>query len=754
MNQPTIEPVGPILESPIAAAPDADSVLSPLQWETLLAITDTVIPSIAPSISADLSRQKAIDQPQYDNIASSLRASISDNDSNAGDIVSSYLTESATSVPGFKESLCRTLGTYVHAEGRRGISLVLNALNNRALSLILTGYAAPFQSHPYHVRETIYRGWQTSRLAPMKTIHNAIMNLSQKTWATLSPTLPKVLGFPRVPVHGTPADGFPFSFLQFPPSDCTETIEADVVIVGSGCGAGVTAKNLAEAGYRVIVVEKSYFFKQAHFPMVAKEGTVHLFENGGAELSDDGSIAVLSGSAWGGGGTVNWSASLQTQSFVRQEWADAGLPFFTSNAFQESLDRVCNRMGVSADQIDHNYSNKTLLDGARKLGFAAKAVPQNTNHHKHDCGYCTFGCASGGKQGPTVSTLVDAANAGATFIEGFKAEKILFERETVDGKRIASGVQGTWRSRDIHQTPAGEPMVQRKIVIKARKVVAACGTLQTPLLLLRSGLRNPEIGRNLYLHPVILTSAVFDDDIKPWEGSILTSVVNEWENLDGKGHGTKIETPVMLPSFVLPLFRGADGLDYKLFATQLRNMVALISLTRDKYPGRVYPDPVDGRCRIDYTPSAFDRKHTLEGIIGGAKIAYISGAKEIRTASSTIPVFTRPKNATPEEGINNPEFQAWIKKVRQGPPVPPAQSAFASAHQMGSCRMGTSAKTSVVDPTGMVWGTKGLYVMDASVFPSASGVNPMITNMAISDWNSRKLSETMMREQNVGRPRL
>lgn len=63
--------------------------------------------------------------------------------------------------------------------------------------------------------------------------------------------------------------------------------------------------------------------------------------------------------------------------------------------------------------------------------------------------------------------------------------------------------------------------------------------------------------------------------------------------------------------------------------------------------------------------------------------------------------------------------------------------------------MSKSEALGVVDQTGKVWGTEGLYVADASVFPSASGVNPMITNMALSDWISRALSEKMRREERV-----
>ena len=70
---------------------------------------------------------------------------------------------------------------------------------------------------------------------------------------------------------------------------------------------------------------------------------------------------------------VKWSAALQTQAYVRQQWENASLPFFTSLGFQESSDHVCERMGMTSD-IQHNYSNRVILEGTRKLGYASKTV--------------------------------------------------------------------------------------------------------------------------------------------------------------------------------------------------------------------------------------------------------------------------------------------------------------------------------------------------------------------------------------------
>lgn len=362
-------------------------------------------------------------------------------------------------------------------------------------------------------RERIFASWDSSRLPPLRNVYRALSAIFKRTWVSTSTTLPQVIGFPRVPIHGKPMDGFEYEFLQFPPGVQPETVETDVVIVGSGCGGAVAAKNLAEAGHRVLVLEKSYHYPNKCFPMDFPQGSLNMFEAGGGTMTDDSSMAILAGSTWGGGGTINWSASLQTQSYVRQEWSASGLPFFTSLDFQTSMDRVCDRMGVNTEHIEHNHQNRVILDGARKLGYAAKEVPQNTGNAKHYCGYCIMGCHSGGKKGPTETFLMDAAKAGATFAEGFRADKVLFSNKK--GARIATGVKGTWTSRDSYLGTNNSDAVTREVIVKAKKVIVSCGTLQSPLLLMRSGIKNPQVGRNLHLHPGKLLLPAASWDVNP-----------------------------------------------------------------------------------------------------------------------------------------------------------------------------------------------------------------------------------------------
>lgn len=187
-----------------------------------------------------------------------------------------------------------------------------------------------------------------------------------------------------------------------------------------------------------------------------------------------------------------------------------------------------------------------------------------------------------------------------------------------------------------------------------------------------------------------------------------------------------------------------SGLDFKLNALKFRNMNGYISLVRDRDTGRVYPDPVSGGPRIDYTPSAFDCAHSMTGVLALAKLCYVQGAREIFACIPGTRPFVRSSRTNPpseptENDVNDPDFVAWLASVVKAGNKPPL-TPFGSAHQMGTCRMSSSAAGGVVDPTGRAWEAEDLYVADSSVFPSASGVNPMITNMAIADYIARGIA--------------
>ncbi|KAI0479751.1 FAD/NAD(P)-binding domain-containing protein [Xylaria cf. heliscus] len=554
------------------------------------------------------------------------------------------------------------------------------------------------------VRTSILRSWQP-------ILARIFITVGKTCWSQTNQQFLQLNDYRGYGDETAPRPSFNFNFIQFSESVKPAIIQTNVVIVGSGCGGAVCAKVLAEAGLRVLVVDRGYYFPPHKFPLPLDE-VDNIFQGGGL-VSVDGSTLVTAGQCWGGGGTVNWSASLQTPSNIRKEWAQGGLTFFGSNEFQESLGRVCSAMVVGEAIIQGNHSNDVLLEGSRKLGWQAAICPQNTGGGVHHCGSsCGLGCRTGKKQGPSAYWLPAAGRGGAQFIEGFEVSQILFAYR---GSSKATGLMGKWTSRNKHNNT----------------VIIAARALNTPLLMMRSGIKNSSIGKNLYLHPVANVVATWEKEVKRWEGEILTSVVTEFEDLDKARHGVKIESLAMQPYVAMLLHPWQSGLDFKTAALQYRHMTCHMALCRDRDAGSVSPEPTDGSPVINYTTSKFDRAHIRTGLVAIAKLCYIQGASGLAPAVPNTPYFgcLRPVQ---ERRIDDPDFVTWFR-ILERTGLDPLNTTFNSAHQMGTARMGIKAETSVVNRDGRVWGCDNLYIADTSVFRSACGVNPMITVIAIAD---------------------
>ncbi|KAI1802993.1 long-chain fatty alcohol dehydrogenase [Daldinia bambusicola] len=710
------------------------------QWKTLFALVDSVVPSIVVGKpQAATSNQIAITEDEFNSLYRQVQKKL-EHPPTVQEF-RAYLSARPVDNPNFVGALKGTVGCLTPTPAKQ-LGFILSLFSTRLGSLISTWSLTPLAKQSTPVREAIIQSWQRARLPIWPIVANNFVAMGKTAWSGTDPLLLKISGYDQYmqntkkPKPGPTVD---YKFLEFhgAPSE-GESIETDVLVVGSGCGGGVCAKVLAEAGHRVTVVDKGYYFQPKNLPLSL--GTMHnLFEAGGALSTVDGSIFVSAGSCWGGGGTVNWSASIATPEEVRSEWAeDDGLSFFKEAGYEESMDRAYKMMGVTDSQVHLNHGNKVIIEGSQKLGWHSKVVPQNTGSSRHSCGsFCALGCRTSTKKGPAVSWLPEAAKSGARFVEGFEVSQIVWDED--DGQKKAVGVIGTWTPRDADgNVQTARNKTKKQIHIKAKKVILSGGSLHTPLILLRSGLTNTHIGKNLHLHPSGVSLSVFKEDVRGWEDEILTTLLYEYQNLDGKGHGVRVEIANMLPFMSMLQIPWNSGVQYKMDALGFRQMNNFLSLARDRDTGSVYPD-VDGSPTVAYTPSKFDRASIQAGVVAIAKISYIQGAIELIPPVRNVPIF---KSDTPASGrkIDDAEFSSWIQQLEQ---ADFSQAVLVSGHQMGSCRMSATKERGVVDQHGKVWDTENLYIADASVFPSASGVNPMITIMAISDRIARGVAATL-----------
>jgi len=208
----------------------------------------------------------------------------------------------------------------------------------------------------------------------------------------------------------------------------------------------------------------------------------------------------------------------------------------------------------------------------------------------------------------------------------------------------------------------------------------------------------------------------------------MTAVSSVRENWDGTHHGVKIEVIHSMPGGQAASFQAWESsIAHKTRMIEYQHTMTLIAIARDRGSGRIVLDR-ENKPRMEYTIDSYDANSLTLGTVASAEIHLIAGAARIATTQVDVEDYLP---APGHKYLADPAWKEWVAKVEKAG-THPGRCAIGSAHQMGSNQMGSKPSTSVVDGRGRVWGTEGLYVADASVFPTASGVNPMITNMSLS----------------------
>ncbi|MEO7367830.1 MAG: GMC family oxidoreductase, partial [Gemmatimonadaceae bacterium] len=491
-------------------------------------------------------------------------------------------------------------------------------------------------------------------------------------------------------------------------------LECDACVIGSGAGGGVIAARLAEAGMNVIVLEAASDWQSTEFDQREEPGTRKLYLDRGTTATRDLSLSLLAGGSIGGGTTVNWQTSLRTPDSVRAQWAaSSGCDHFTADSFTQSLDAVCSRLSVSTAESAVNANNASLRDGCNALGYDWSTIPRNSiGCDIEQCGNCVYGCRHGGKQSTAVTYLHDAQSLGNTqIIARCRADRVLIENGRVTG---------------VSASATNDSGVPFSVRVKARIVVAACGSLHTPALLMRSGVRLPQLGRNLHLHPTTGIGAVFPHRIAAWHGPPQTIVCNQFASLRD-GYGFRIETAPAHPGLLALATPWTGARPHRTQMQTSANKSLLIVLARDRSTGTVSIDR-NGRPLIDYKPGDGEKAMLREGMVQASRILHAAGAEAIQTLHTT----PLSMGSTGDEGQNHfADIEALCSAIAKSR-VGDNYLALFSAHQMGSCRMGRDKSSAVCNASGEVFGVSGLFIGDASAFPGSSGVNPMITIMALA----------------------
>jgi len=589
---------------------------------------------------------------------------------------------------------------------------LLGLLESRAANLALAGVPRRFSALSLPERERFLRGWATSRLPLKRKAFQALKRLAAflyyteteasgagtRAWASI--------GYPG-PLGPPPARPKPIRPLAVT-SDTS--LDCDVVVIGSGAGGGVAAGELAAAGKSVVVLEKGGYLNESDFSHREAESLERLYDARGMLTTDDLGILILQGSCLGGGTVVNYTTSFHTPDLVREQWTrEHRLPHFASREYTDSLDAVARRINANTDHSAPSGRDRVLVRGLERLGWHHGLLPRDVRGCPQDdeCGYCGMGCRRAAKQSTLVTYLQDAFARGARIVVHSDVRRVILERGRAVGVEATVSQAGADARRPV------------SLVVRAKAVVVACGAIHSPALLQRSGLSLPALGRNLALHPSTGVLALMDEEIRPWTGTIQAHYSDQFADLDS-GYGFKFETAPMHPSLAAMALPWESGADHRALIARLPRVTFVGILLRDRDGGRVTVDR-SGNPVIRYRLSRYDLGHLRRGIAAAAQLLEAAGAREIWSAQSRYVAYR------PGAGAH----ARWLERV-DAAGLGPNQLLLVTFHQMASCRMGATAKTSVVNADNQVWGVPGLYVADASVFPSASGVNPMLTIMGIA----------------------
>jgi choline dehydrogenase-like flavoprotein len=456
--------------------------------------------------------------------------------------------------------------------------------------------------------------------------------------------------------------------------------EFDVVVVGSGAGGGVIAGELAQRGRDVLLLEAGPHRTAADFMRWEAHANHDIWwPLRLAPLPDGDVVAFLAGRCVGGTTTINTKVALRAHERDVVKWHaaagltnDAGEPFAASE-LDTYYDRVEQVLGVR-ERTDWPKSVHTVEPGFKALGVELEPVTAYTDPNCMRCGSCLQGCATNAGKSTMNTYIHDALAAGLLEL---RAEAVV-ERVLIEDSQ-ATGV-------DYVDAEGGQH------VVLADAVVVAAGALNTPQLLLRSGVDNPNVGRHLGLHPVRLVYGLFDEPQDAHTVYPITAHCMDFQHDEQGGfviEATTIQDPISFATTLRDEQGPFWGRRLVEAARGFRNWIGLLALVNDENGSAVVVDEEGGE-RFDVHFEPIENERIDASLDFSRKVLESAGAKQI----------------------------AW--------------TGLASTHVQGSCRMGDDPARSVVDRNGESHDVKRLFVGDSSLIPRTLSVNPSLTIMALA----------------------
>jgi choline dehydrogenase-like flavoprotein len=459
------------------------------------------------------------------------------------------------------------------------------------------------------------------------------------------------------------------------------TIYADACVIGAGAGGAVVAAELAEGGAKVVVLEQGPEHSADGFTARPPQMLARLYRDGGQTVTvGNPPVGLPLGRGIGGTTLVNSGTCFRTPAHVLERWRrESGLELD-----DELLDRCFTRVerALSISEVSPELAGRNaavVRRGAERLGWSHGYLNRNAKGCVGS-GVCAFGCPTSAKQHTGITYIPRARAAGAEVLTGTDARRLLVTRRRVRGVET--------------RFPDGS-----RVDVKAPRVIVAAGTIHTPLLLRSSavGSGSGQLGGNLSLHPATAAVALMDDVVEMARGVPQSFYVDEFAR-----DGIMFETIAGPPAYVamsLPL-AGRRHAEVMSSYPRLAQVGLMVSDSSSGSVRRIGRRPV-----IRYDLVAADLEKFRAGMQHLAELLRAAGAREVY-----LPL---PPGVTPE--------RARARHLR-----------LMAFHPLGTARADARAERGVVDGRLAVHGVEGLYVADGSVVPSALGVNPQLTIMALA----------------------
>lgn len=478
-------------------------------------------------------------------------------------------------------------------------------------------------------------------------------------------------------------------------------VTADVVVVGAGAGGAAAAHELASRGLNVVLLEEGHRWQPHQYPASYGWALNHIYADKGARIVEGESIYPMPGGRGVGGSTlINSAICYRAPDHVLKRWAsELDLPALLPEAMKPIYENVERTIGVNqAYPFQARANNLFIKKGAEKLGLDGAFIWRNAPGCV-GCGVCHLGCPSGGK-GSVDRNFVPMAEAkGARVFSDCKVDSLI-----VRGGR-ARGVEAVVRDIETDEKVG-------TLTVHSNAVVLSAGTVGTPMILLRQDLanRSDQVGRNLEIHPAVGTYGFVEEAINSWDG-----VPQAYAIFLDREQGILLQAYNANPEIffsTLP-WSGPDGMKRM---RRLKNLAMCGALVSDRPSGRVQIGR-NGRAKVTYQLGDIERKKLLRALRSVVQVLFAAGATEVYSGV----------------GLGDEWSKTEAHALAQlHDDVPETEMHVYASHPMGTCRMGLDPAQSVVAPDGQAHDLPGLYIADASVFPSSLGVNPQLTVMSLA----------------------